>query len=83
MSGAAAEFRNVGVSRDIYYVRDIYNPSERRGLVRDVPVGEYLLLGDNSHNSADSRSWGTVPRKDFVGRTFMALYPLERLGPIP
>jgi signal peptidase I len=32
-----------------------------------VPQDAYFVIGDNSANSWDSRSWGTVPGKDILG----------------
>jgi signal peptidase I len=34
-----------------------------------VPEGMYLMLGDNRDNSADSRYFGFVPRRNIVGLT--------------
>jgi signal peptidase I len=39
--------------------------------------GMYFVMGDNRPYSLDSRSFGPVPGKDFVGRVVVRYWPLE------
>ncbi len=48
-----------------------------------LPEGEYFVMGDNRSGSSDSRSWGNVPRKLFVGRAFLRLFPVNKIGVLP
>ena len=45
-----------------------------------VPKGDYYVLGDNHPNSCDSRMWGTLPRQYVIGKVFLRIWPLSRLG---
>ena len=45
-----------------------------------VPGGSYFVLGDNSTNSFDSRFWGSVPRRNIIGRVLFCYWPLQRIG---
>lgn len=39
-----------------------------------VPAGRYWMMGDNRHQSKDSRFWGFVPRENVRGRPLFVYY---------
>ena len=45
-----------------------------------VPADRYLMLGDNRDNSADSRSFGFVPRERLIGRAVAILVSANITG---
>ena len=44
---------------------------------------ELYVMGDNRPASSDSRSWGSVPMKDVVGRAWLRYWPPEKWSIIP
>ncbi|MFO0852270.1 MAG: S26 family signal peptidase, partial [Gemmataceae bacterium] len=45
-----------------------------------VQPGHYLVLGDNSGQSSDSRKWGLVPDRLMLGKAIFVFFPLNRIG---
>jgi signal peptidase I len=45
-----------------------------------VPKNNYFMMGDNEPDSCDSRYWGTVPRSSIIGKVFLRIWPLSRIG---
>ena len=43
----------------------------------------YWMMGDNRHNSADSRAWGFVPEDHIVGKPVLIFYSLDEEQSFP
>ncbi|MEO6035046.1 MAG: signal peptidase I [Verrucomicrobiota bacterium] len=48
--------------------------------VREIPPGNYMAMGDNTLNSSDSRTWGTLPGKNLVGKSAFVYWPFSNHG---
>lgn len=59
-----------------YYNRGEYG---KEGMAVRVPAGHYLVLGDNSASSRDSRYWGFLPTRNLVGKAMVIYWPLRRV----
>jgi len=45
-----------------------------------IPKDSYFMMGDNRANSADSRYWGFLPKKNVIGPAFVRIWPVWQLG---
>jgi signal peptidase I len=61
-----------------------YIKPDRRDFMNHHPVkidpDNYFMMGDNRASSCDSRVWGTVPRKNIIGKVFAVYWPPNRIG---
>jgi len=61
--------------RVYYYNRGDYWSGENQIA---VPKDSYLVLGDNSASSRDSRYWGFVPKSNLIGKAVLIILPFNR-----
>ena len=52
VEGEGADFSEVQVERDIYYISDARKITHWK-----IPAGHFVMLGDNTQDSSDSREW--------------------------
>jgi signal peptidase I len=76
VKGVSAVIRKLKLCRDIYYRQNGHN-GVRENEPYSLNGDEYFMLGDNSANSDDSRSWERpgVPERNFLGKPFLLHQP--------
>ncbi len=47
---------------------------------KQIPPGQFFMMGDNRGSSCDSREWGTVPRANLIGKVFSTYWPPSRIS---
>jgi len=66
-----------GVILDEPYV--LHNSNETL-VDRVIPLGKYIVMGDNRLESDDSRHWGWVPEENIIGEVWLNYWPLPKIN---
>lgn len=74
---------------DVYEYND-YKEQDGKVYINGTQIDKYTfkqnyywMMGDNRHNSADSRAWGFVPEDHVVGKPVMVFYSLNEEKSFP
>jgi len=51
---------------------DVTNYATGEGVIKP----SYMVMGDNTCNSFDSRGWGPFPAKNVIGKSFFVYWPI-------
>ncbi len=69
-------FETKVLDESIYLPSNLTTPGNIKITLDD---NDYFVLGDNRPASSDSRSWGTLPKQDIIGRVFLRALPFASL----
>lgn len=72
---------NITIDEYTKLVTDVIeNVCYKTGNETIVPDGFVIVLGDNRRISYDSRSFGLINEKDILGKSFLRIYPFNKIG---
>jgi len=69
----------LGFTLDQSYIKNNTN----NNIHFELKNNEYFVMGDNRPASSDSRYWGAVSRKLLIGKVFLRLLPISKIGILP
>ncbi|PCJ62578.1 MAG: signal peptidase I [Planctomycetota bacterium] len=75
----SVSIKNIRIRRDVFYFCENvrYARYDQGQITFDLKDDQYFFLGDNVHQSADSRSWGFVKRNMIKGKAMYVLWPIR------
>lgn len=69
---------NDGVARQVYGRGGLSPLFESENEVRTLSKDHYMVMGDNTMNSLDSRTWGEFSGTNIIGKQFFVYWPLTK-----